>query len=50
MATTSPSADNPDAQPRLFTAIQEQIGLKLVPVKAPVDVIVIDHVERPSAN
>jgi uncharacterized protein (TIGR03435 family) len=39
-----------NAPPGLFTAIQEQLGLKLEGVKAPVDVIVIDHVERPSAN
>jgi uncharacterized protein (TIGR03435 family) len=38
------------APPGLFTAIQQQIGLKLEPAKAPVDVLVIDHVERPSAN
>jgi uncharacterized protein (TIGR03435 family) len=38
------------AAPSLFTAIQEQIGLKLEPVKAPADVLVIDAVERPSAN
>ena len=36
--------------PPLLTAIQEQLGLKLVPTKAPVEVIVIDHLERPSAN
>ena len=41
---------DPNAAPGLFTAIQEQLGLKLEPVKAPVDVIVIDRVERPSAN
>jgi len=41
---------DPNAPPGLFTAIQEQLGLKLEPVKAPVDVMVIDHVERPSAN
>ena len=40
----------PDAPPGLFTAIQEQIGLKLEPVKAPADVLVIDQVERPGAN
>ena len=38
------------AAPNLFTAVQEQIGLKLEPVKAPAEVLVIDHVERPSAN
>ena len=35
---------------RLFTAIQEQLGLKLEPVKAQADVLVVDGVERPSAN
>ena len=39
-----------NAPPSIFTAMGEQLGLKLEPVKAPVDVIVIDHVERPSAN
>ncbi|HKO18110.1 MAG TPA: TIGR03435 family protein [Acidobacteriaceae bacterium] len=36
--------------PGLFTAIQEQLGLKLEAVKAPADVLVIDKVERPGAN
>jgi uncharacterized protein (TIGR03435 family) len=34
----------------LFTAVQEQLGLKLVPSKAPVETIVIDHIEKPSEN
>ena len=38
------------APPGLFTAIQEQLGLKLEPAKAPVDVMVIDKVEQPGAN
>jgi uncharacterized protein (TIGR03435 family) len=42
--------DRPDAPPSLFTAVQEQLGLKLESTKAPVDVLVIDHVEMPSAN
>ena len=41
---------DPNAPPGLFTAIQEQIGLKLEPVKAETDVLVVDKVERPSAN
>jgi uncharacterized protein (TIGR03435 family) len=45
-----PPSDKPDAPPGLFTAIQEQLGLKLDPTKAPVDVLVIDHVEKPSDN
>jgi uncharacterized protein (TIGR03435 family) len=40
----------PDAPPGLFTAIQEQLGLKLEAKKGPADVIVIDHVARPSPN
>ena len=44
--TTEP---NPDL-PGLFTAIQEQLGLKLVPMKAPVATLIIDHVEAPSSN
>lgn len=39
-----------DAPPDLFTAIQEQLGLKLVAAKAPAHVMVIDRVVRPSAN
>ena len=38
------------AAPSLFTAIQEQMGLRLEPVKAMTDVMVIDKVERPGAN
>jgi uncharacterized protein (TIGR03435 family) len=38
------------AKPALFTAIQEQLGLKLEPTKGPVDTIVIDHIDHPSSN
>ena len=46
--TTRP--DDPNAPPSVFTAMQEQLGLKLEATKAPVDVLVIDHVDRPSPN
>jgi uncharacterized protein (TIGR03435 family) len=36
--------------PTIFTAVQEQLGLKLESTKGPVDTIVIDRVERPSPN
>lgn len=42
--------DDPKAPPALYTAIQEQVGLKMSPGKAPDEVIVIDHAEKPSAN
>ncbi|HEX9202157.1 MAG TPA: TIGR03435 family protein [Acidobacteriaceae bacterium] len=48
--TVSPPTDDPNAPPGLFTAIQEQLGMKLEPTKAKADVMVIDHVEQPSAN
>jgi bla regulator protein BlaR1 len=40
----------PPDGPSVFTALQEQLGLKLESVKAVVDAIVIDHIERPSEN
>jgi bla regulator protein BlaR1 len=36
--------------PSLFSALPEQLGLKLVPISAPVEVLVINHVEQPSPN
>ena len=36
--------------PSLFTALQEQLGLKLESTRAPVDVLVIDSVQRPTDN
>ena len=45
----APVAGAPD-NPSLFQAIQEQLGLRLASAKGPVDVLVIDHIERPSEN
>jgi uncharacterized protein (TIGR03435 family) len=43
---------NPDESDTIsiFTAVQKQLGLKLVPQRGMVDVIVVDHVEKPSKN
>jgi uncharacterized protein (TIGR03435 family) len=37
-------------QPEIFDAIQEQLGLKLDSIKAPFDLLVVDHLEKPDAN
>jgi uncharacterized protein (TIGR03435 family) len=49
-AVVPPPSDDPKAPPNLYTAMQEQLGLKMGPAKFPDDVIVIDHVEKPSEN
>jgi uncharacterized protein (TIGR03435 family) len=44
-------APPPEAEgPSIFTALPEQMGLKLVAQKQPLDVIVIDHMEQPTVN
>jgi uncharacterized protein (TIGR03435 family) len=45
-----PTTEDPNAPPALSTAMQEQLGLKFEATKAPADVFVIDHVDKPSAN
>jgi uncharacterized protein (TIGR03435 family) len=45
-----PPSNDQNAPPSLYTAIQEQLGLKIGPGKASDDVIVVDHVEKPSEN
>ncbi len=42
--------DNADVPPDLYTAIQQQLGLKMESARLPVEVLVIDRVERPSEN
>ncbi len=49
--TWTPETSTPDLSgPSLFTALQEQLGLKLETQKAQVEILVIDHVEKASAN
>lgn len=43
-------ADDLDPVPTLDTAIQDQLGLKLLPAKGPIQILVVDHIERPSEN
>jgi uncharacterized protein (TIGR03435 family) len=50
LAGAAPTAAGADAPPDIFAAMQQQLGLKLESTKAPVDVMVIDHVEKPSDN
>ncbi len=44
------SAGNPQSWPDLFTAVQEQLGLKLDRTRLAVPVLIIDHIDKPTAN
>jgi uncharacterized protein (TIGR03435 family) len=46
----TPTPDAPEAIPSVFTAIREQLGLKLEPSKSVRDTLVIDRLERPTEN
>lgn len=44
------AAPSPDAQPSIFTAVQEQLGLKLQPETMKVPILIVDQIERPTPN
>jgi uncharacterized protein (TIGR03435 family) len=46
----TPGMGEPETRPTLFAAVQEQLGLRLESTRGPIEVFVIDHVERPSQN
>jgi uncharacterized protein (TIGR03435 family) len=50
LATAAPSKDASVDDVSIYTALQEQLGLRLRSAKAPMEVLVIDHIERPSEN
>jgi uncharacterized protein (TIGR03435 family) len=44
------SLNDGDDRPTIFTAVQEQLGLKLEPGRAPIEMLIVDHIEKPAPN
>ena len=49
-AVQAPIALQDDMPPRFLEALKTQLGLRLRSTKGPVDILVVDHIERPSEN
>ena len=49
-APPGPDSGTNDDAPSLFAALEEQLGLKLVNSKGPVDTLTVEHVEQPTEN
>ena len=41
---------NPDAPPALSSAVRETLGLEVQSGRGPMDVLIVEHIERPSSN
>jgi uncharacterized protein (TIGR03435 family) len=50
IANSTPPPGDQDALPDIYTAVQQQLGLRLEATKTPTEVIVVDHLEKPSGN
>ena len=49
-AVAAAAAKDPNAAPNILVAVQEQLGLKLESTRGPVDVLVIDAVDKPTSD
>jgi uncharacterized protein (TIGR03435 family) len=50
VGSADPAAGAVERAPSVFVALQDQLGLKLEARKAPVDVLVVDRIERPTPD